>query len=294
MGLDRGYKWLESSFSSGDFKYVTKQPTKETTERKESEEASEAGAYPCPQDGCIRVFQRISSLERHLSLEKCTTSLERLPLLDLAKTEYASILREGVAPIPTLLSIATRTSVSSAAQEGWALREAKKAYRFNEKQRSYLEAKFNLGQTTGRKLNPDIVAKEMRHALGPDGKRLLQPSEFLTVQQITSYFGRLATKVRQQVITTDDDIYAAEEEFNFDKAREEILAEINLEHPIVFDQYNICALVSDKSLSNLKLGLLQMLCDKFELEGFITDRRKKASYVYALTELVKGCSCGGR
>lgn len=113
------------------------------------------------------------------------------------------------------------------------------------------------------------------------------------MQQITSCFGRLATKVRQQLITTDDDIYAAEEEFNCDKAREEILAEINLEHPIVFDQYNICALVSDNSLRNLTLGLLQMLCEKFELEGFITDRRKKASYIDALTDLVKGCSCGG-
>lgn len=99
----------------------------------------------------------------------------RLSSLDLAKTEYASILREGVTPMPTLPSVATRTTISSAAQEGWALREAKKVYRFNEKKRSYLEAKFNLGQTTGRKLNPDIGAKEMRHALGSDGKRLFQP-----------------------------------------------------------------------------------------------------------------------
>ena len=192
LGLDRGYKWLESSFSTGDFKYVTKQTSREKIGKKESEEASEGGAYPCPQDGCIRVFQRISSLERHLWFEKYTTSLERLSLLDLAKTEYASILCEGITPMPTLPSMATRTGISSAAQEGWALRETKKAYCFNEKQRRYLEAKFNLGQTTGRKLDLDIVAKEMRQALGSDGKRLFKPSEFLTVQQ------RLSNKVRQQ------------------------------------------------------------------------------------------------
>ena len=110
--------------------------SREKIGKKESEEASEGGAYPCPQDVCIRVFQRISSLERHLSFEKCTTSLERLSLLDLAKTEYASILREGVAPMPTLLSTVTRTTISSAAQEGWALRKTKKAYRFNEKKQS--------------------------------------------------------------------------------------------------------------------------------------------------------------
>ena len=28
-----------------------------------------AGVYNCPQSGCIRVFQRVSTSERHLSLE---------------------------------------------------------------------------------------------------------------------------------------------------------------------------------------------------------------------------------
>ncbi|CAH3124010.1 unnamed protein product, partial [Pocillopora meandrina] len=119
----------------------------------------------------------------------------------------------------------------------------------------YLEAKFKLGQETGRKLHPDNVSKEMRRALNSDGK------------------------LRQQLVATDEDICAAEEEVNFHIAREEILADINLEHPIVFDQYNICALVRDNSLTRFKLGLLQILCEKFNLEAFITDRRKKSSYV---------------
>ena len=44
-----------------------------------------------------------------------------------------------------------------------------KAYRFNEKQKAYLDAKFAIGQATGKKLDGDIVACEMRRALGPDG-----------------------------------------------------------------------------------------------------------------------------
>ena len=170
---------------------------KPTEKDKESEEAAaERGAFPCPQDGCTRVFQRISSLERHLSFEKCTTSLERFSLLDLAKTEYASLLREGVASMPTLLlSTSTLATISSTEPEGWASKEPEKPYRLNEKQKSYLEAKFNLGQETGRKLHPDNVAKEMRRALNSDGKCLFKPIEFLTEQQITSFFGRLAAKV---------------------------------------------------------------------------------------------------
>ena len=69
------------------------------------------------------------------------------------------------------------------------------------------------------------------------------------------------------MVATDEDIYVAEEEVNFHKAGEGILTYINLEHPLVFDQYNICALVRDNSLTKFKLGLLQMLCQKFNLEA---------------------------
>ena len=267
--LDRGYKWREGSFSAGDFKYTRASREKPAEKEKESGKATaERGAFPCPQDGCTRVFQRISSLERHLSFEKCTTSLERFSLLDLAQTEYAFLLREGVASMQTLLlSTSTLATISSTAPEGWALKESKKAYRFDEKQ--------------------------MRRALDSDGKRLFKPMEFLTEQRITSIFGRLAAKVRQQLFATDEDICVAEKEVNFRKAREEILADINLEHPIVFDQYNICALVRDNSSTKFKLGLLQILCEKFNLKASITDRRKKSSYVGALIGFVNGCLCGG-
>ena len=260
---------MECSFSAGDFKYTRASREKPAEKEKESEEAAaERGAFPSPKDGCTRVFQRISSHERHLSFEKCTTSLERLSLLDLAKTEYDCLLREGMASMLTLLlSTSTLVTILSTAQEGWALKESKKPYRFNEKQKSYLEAKFNLGQETGRKLHPKDIAKEMRRALNSDGKRVFKPMEFLTERQITSFFARLAAKVRQQLVATDEDIYVAEEEANFHKAGEEILADINLEHPLVFDQYNICALVRDNSLTKFKLGLLQMLCQKFNLEA---------------------------
>ena len=93
-----------------------------------------------------------------------------------AKTVYTSLLNEGAVAMPTLLQTSTLTAVTPVPQEGWALKETKKAYRFNEKQRSYLEAKFSIGQATGRKLDAEIVAKEMRHALGSDGRRLFESS----------------------------------------------------------------------------------------------------------------------
>ena len=85
---------MESTFSAGGFKSLSKkQPTQtesETTEKPEvyktHEEIAgdETTAFACPQDGCVRVFQRHSALEKHLSSEKCTKSLEKRSLLDMA------------------------------------------------------------------------------------------------------------------------------------------------------------------------------------------------------------------
>jgi len=56
-----------------------------------------------------------------------------------------------------------------------------------------------------------------------------------------------------RLAATDKDIFTALEEVNFQEARGVILTAMNLEHPIVYDQYNICAVVC-KALKNLKTG----------------------------------------
>ena len=52
--------------------------------------------FSCPQEGCVRVFQR------QLSLEACELSPEKYCILDLAKQEYASHLEEGTGLVPSL------------------------------------------------------------------------------------------------------------------------------------------------------------------------------------------------
>ena len=70
--------------------------------------------------------------------------------------------------------------------EGWVLKCTKKAYRFNKKQKAYLDAKFSIGQATGKKLDGDIVVCEMRRALRPDGVWLFKVSEFHSKSRPTS------------------------------------------------------------------------------------------------------------
>lgn len=103
---------MGSTLSASGFKSLSKkQPTQAESEATEKPEVSKthgeiAGddtvAFACPQDGCVRVFRRHSALEKHLSSEKCTKSLEKRSLLDLAKIAYKSALEEGVGNIPTL------------------------------------------------------------------------------------------------------------------------------------------------------------------------------------------------
>ncbi|KAK3745612.1 hypothetical protein QZH41_003630 [Actinostola sp. cb2023] len=52
--------------------------------------------YTCPENGCTRVFQRHSALVRHMSSEKCTRSLEKHTLLDLAKLGRSFMLQPVV------------------------------------------------------------------------------------------------------------------------------------------------------------------------------------------------------
>ena len=57
----------------------------------------EAGVYYCHQGSCIRVFYRLSTLLRYLSMLKCTQSVERHSLMDLAKLCYKPCLEQTLA-----------------------------------------------------------------------------------------------------------------------------------------------------------------------------------------------------
>lgn len=287
---DPNYNWLSSSFSLGDFKSLGSKTTKPFKGKQEVESpisdtdtcvhvpqsTAEPTVFACPQEGCVRVF--------HLSLEKCTKSLEKHSLFDLAKIGYQARLEEGVGVVPTITPELTESS-SVTASEGWALRAAKKYYRFSSKQKEYLDEKFEIGNVTGRKLNGEFVARQMRRAQGEDGKRLFNVSEFLSHQQIGSYFSRSAAKFKGTPIDENDrDAY--EEEINFATVRISALQNIELEHPITYDQYNICAMAANGTLKKLKLVMLQNMCKHLELDVPKKDIRTKVPYEKLLKETV--------
>ena len=89
-------------------------------------------------------------------------------------------------------------------------------------------AKSRVGQTTGRKLDAEMVAWEMRRALDPYNIRLFQVLVFLSQSDA----------LRQ----SDPDemlVQASEEESNFSQVKE-VVEIVQLQHPLVYDQQDPC------------------------------------------------------
>ena len=78
---------------------------------------------------------------------------------------------------------------------GWAQTRSKRGNRFPEQVKRFLLEQFMVGEETGRKVTPAEAANRMRSLRNDAGNQLFEKSEWLTVQQVTS-FSRLAAMKR--------------------------------------------------------------------------------------------------
>ena len=188
--------------------------------------------------------------------------MERATLLGHAKKEYAASILEGVGKVPALTGmVSSSTDTAEGLKESWALKQIKNPYRLNEKQKSFLVSKFNIGQDTGQKMDPEVVAKEMRREKVANGKHLFATSEFVTPGHISLFFSRLAEKIRQQPMANQ----SKKTTWKLQQKRttlpllerQSVLATFQLVHPIICDQQIVCELVKADSLAKQKLGQVQ-------------------------------------
>jgi Arf-GAP/Rho-GAP domain/ANK repeat/PH domain-containing protein 3 len=181
--------------------------------------------------------------------------------------------------------------------QGWALRTTKSSKRFNERQKSYLNEKFNIGNKTGHKLDPVTVSQDMRFAKDQDGNRRFTLNEFLTPQQIQSYFSRKASKQKKgqvQPVDRPEDRVAAEDQEAYSNTRCTVIKECQLIHPIVYDSYNLCNLVSKKSLKKFSVSLLRVICEHFHIDVSAITAHLKAPYIALINDMVQSCSCSSK
>jgi len=247
--------------------------------------------FSCPNEGCVKMYEQHSSLEKHVSFGKCRMVPEKETFLDKAKKTYHTLLHENTSTTKVLGARAVEATDGFCLPEGWALKTAKKSARFNDAQKKYLEEKFKLGLETGHKQDPEKVSKDMRLARKADGSRLFSGDEFLSTQQIQSFFSKMASKTCHAAGLSDTDIRAAQLEQEFNDTSQDILDEVQLQHPVVYDNLNLCDMHKKGNRKTLSIAMLKTVCEYFGVstEGF--HARCKAEYLSALSELVKGCGC---
>ena len=134
----------------------------------------------------------------------------------------------------------------------------------------------------------------MRRARDESGARLFRIEEFLMPQQTAAFFSRLAVQSRQQVDEGkihEEDISATVEESNFDDVRKNVNQNVNLQHPIIVDQYDVCRLVHNKELKKITINMTEKLCLELGLATPNPPVRRRTPYEQALEEAVALCSC---
>ena len=117
-------------------------------------------------------------------------------------------------------------------------------------------------------------------------------TEYLTTQQVQSFFfSRMAAKCRyDQDDLSKPDITAAEEQQQMDVARQAI-RQVQLRHPIVHDNLDICSLYKEKRLNQLNIAMLRVVCNYFDIATERFNNKRNAEYIDALSGLVLACDC---
>ena len=256
--------------------------------------ASHHGLFCCPDDACTQTYRRFSALENHIVEGKHEYDKRQLTLLDKAKLGYASRLEGGPSSIPHLAT-QTTSSDNEKLPSGWALKKHPKRARFSDKQKKYLLQKYDLGEDSGRKLEAGDVKINMKTCKDDKGVKLFRPAEYLTEQQIASFFSRETAKRRRAVALSESEDSAAEDESNLDHIKDKIHHDIDIQHPIMFDTHNICELVKSKKLTKCTLPVLKDMCDFLNLgiSGVLTkELRHKRPYVKKIEAYIQdNCSC---
>ena len=70
--------------------------------------------FSCPNEGCVKMYERHSSLEKHVSFGKCQMVPEKETLLDKAKTTYHTLLQEDTSTAKALGQRAVKATEVSA------------------------------------------------------------------------------------------------------------------------------------------------------------------------------------
>ena len=122
-----------------------------------------------------------------------------------------------------------------------------------------------------------------------NGDRMFTSEEFLTTQQVPSFFSRLASKKRLPNVQDDEDALAAEKETDLQGLQNLVIQEV---YPIIYDHHNMCELISNSKVKRFAVPMLRQMC--ILILTLTTSRRTKPKatlHIDKLTVVVGQCSC---
>ncbi|VDI29911.1 Hypothetical predicted protein [Mytilus galloprovincialis] len=165
---------------------------------------------------CIKTFSKYGNLLRHLDIGKHSVKQENKKLSDKSKIEYSRHM-EKVNTVTVNSNNFSSGNSNSDLTQGWALKLRRTVKGFTQDQKKYLQEKFDRGEKTGQKFDPEEVSQDMRFIRTTSGRKRFSQEEFLSATQIASYFSRLVLNKRilyNPLYTADDEqAETAEAEF---------------------------------------------------------------------------------
>ncbi|KAK3101223.1 hypothetical protein FSP39_001902 [Pinctada imbricata] len=170
--------------------------------------------FYCELEGCGRSFATKRCMENHMLLGSCNFREEKQSLCDRAKSIYSNklLISNAAHQINLSATLCSNGAKENTLNTGWALKSTKQRVVFNENQKEYVREQFQKGKKTGNKVDPYAAAVEMRNIV-VNGKPKFSRAEFLTGQQIASYFSRISQQERKM------------DQYDFEAANEEIKKE---------------------------------------------------------------------
>ena len=178
---------------------------------------------------------------------------------------------------------------------GWAFKSAGiQRKNLTVAQKNYLTEVFQVGERTGQKADPTSVSKAMRRVKHSDGSNIFDKCDYLTPLQIAGFF--LACQQRKRSVEQSSEEEEPERnELITEKAIEEMSNEVTkalaLQHPIMYETYNICEIVGQSKLAKFSIRTLQNICAALELDVASMTGKRKQPYMEIIEGVVARCGC---
>lgn len=125
----------------------------------DNQEAFENGIFSCPETNCRSTFTKYGNLMLHLDIGNHSLIKRSLLLSDRAKLSYSSKIETKCITMPQM-DPNEISSITAELEKGWALKCKREIKRFSERQKCFLIQKFDMGDKSGIKCDPEDVSAE--------------------------------------------------------------------------------------------------------------------------------------